>query len=432
MDITNQPMTPSPAAADKAPVKLSVAEKAPVATELPKAKAVVTLTEASKDVLDQLILEVFGFDVLHQLKGNSWDERGQSVASVRARVLQGDFGVSDRDQFFKASCAVAVVALTDKVMPVFFDGLDLGKLLLGDFVQQQNLEGEILVTEIDRIIPIVVAKTSDRNARSMEAARKGVVFLAKQPHIGCQRVMSHILAPISNVKDISAIRGRLELIEHIMGEFGLSKNQGGLSLSGIMTFTRTHLEAADEKVRRAAVEVTVSCYKLKGDRTMKYCGNLKPALLKLLEQRFGEIDKKAGKQKSASGSAFPAVRGSKGRKPLARNNGFTGGKVPVLATKPPSLKAPQAPLAPLDLGNGDRGLVSDKRADSRQSDISLPSESKLASVDIFATDVLSDPMGDLEQITSPNHRAEPNPNFIPSPTMDENLMDGLMSEIEGF
>lgn len=439
MDMTNAPITPSPAAADKKTgIKSKTVDKAPEASSdagsaAPKAK-LVTVTEASKDELDNLILNVFGFDVLHQSQGKSWEERGQAVQAVRARVLQADFGGSVKDEFFKASCAVARVALNDKVMPVFFDGLDLAKLLLGDFVAKESFEADILTKEVNSMVAIVVNKTSDRNARSIEATRQAIIFFAKQPHIGCSQVMSHILAPIANTKEVGSIRGRLELLEHIMGEFGLSKNSGGLSLSGIMTFTRAHLEAADEKVRRAAVEVTVSCYKLKGDRTMKYCANLKPVLLKLLEQRFNEVDKKAG-----SKTEKKASRASRARKPLARNNGFTGGQVPELVPNkaplkaPPALKAPTAPLAPLDIGNHDKANTPKKQADSRQFDISLPSSSKLASVDIFASDLLQDEPLVSPFMTSPKERAnDANPNFIPSPTTDENLMDGLMDEIEAF
>jgi len=71
-------------------------------------------------------------------------------------------------------------------------------------------------------------------------------------------------------------------------EFGFSKSSG-LSLSALMAYVRPQLEASDEKVRMSAVEVTVSCYFHKGERTQQYVANLKPALLKLLEARFSEV-----------------------------------------------------------------------------------------------------------------------------------------------
>merc|ERR1711912_71328 len=114
--------------------------------------------------------------------------------------------------------------------------------------------------------------------------------------------------------------GRLELITHVIDEFGFSKTSG-LSLSSVMGFVRPHLDATDEKVRRAAVEVTVSCYSLKGERTLKYCSNLKPALMKLLEQRFAEVDSSKGDKK---GSPLPEFRPSnKTRKP-GRQNASSG------------------------------------------------------------------------------------------------------------
>ncbi len=85
-----------------------------------------------------------------------------------------------------------------------------------------------------------------------------------------------------------------------------------------MAFVRPHLDVADEKVSRAAVEVTVQCYGLKGERTRKFCANLKPALLKLLEQRFSEIDGGSSlkpKKPPTRVSALPELKGSKNRTP---------------------------------------------------------------------------------------------------------------------
>lgn len=455
-DISNMEPTPSPQPNDKDKVWASeepASSKPALGTSTeqncpspglasPKKKAV-TIEEGSQDKLDQLILEVFGFDVLQQLQGPAWDERGQAVQGTRARVVQGDLAGTDKVQFFHAACAVAKLALKDKVMPVFFDGLDMTKLLFGEFARSQELPQEAIDEQASLMIPIVVAKTSDRNARSIEATRQALVFLARQPHVGCPRVMSHILAPISNAKDIAAIRGRLELIGHVMDEFGFSKKEASLSLSTVMTFVRTHLDATDEKVRRAAVEVTVSCYSLKGDRTMKYCQNLKPALLKLLEQRFAEVDKCHGKGGSSKGgkksskSGLPEVRGAKVRKPLVRNPGFSSeSDRSKQGSAGSSLGSRGTPLAPI------RGL------DSREDKAPMAPPS----VDIFAhSGVLSDP-SDMLRSPQPQYglvidpmgqaslASNEDPNFIPSPTPavqadndlddDEQLLDGLMDEID--
>jgi len=124
-------------------------------------------------------------------------------------------------------------------------------------------------------------------------------------------VMAHVFSPIINSKEVSAIRGRLELINHLIDDFGFGKSST-ISMQLVMGFVRPHLDATDEKVRRAAVEVTVNCYKHKGERTLKYITNVKPALLKLLEARFAELQKPAkGSRKLArSAQGLPAVRGN--------------------------------------------------------------------------------------------------------------------------
>merc|ERR1711990_610255 len=117
-----------------------------------------------------------------------------------------------------------------------------------------------------------------------------LTFMARCPSVGGSPVMAHVFSPIINSKEVSAIRGRLELINHLIDDFGFGKSST-ISMQLVMGFVRPHLDATDEKVRRAAIEVTVNCYKHKGDRTNKYITNVKPALLKLLQSRFAELDK---------------------------------------------------------------------------------------------------------------------------------------------
>lgn len=438
-DISNAMSNASPSATDKASASTS---ESSISKELSKdaenpvpSTRPVTITDATQDDSDKLILDAFGFDVLHQLQGKTWDERAQAVQSVRARVVQGALGSAPVDAFFHAGCSVAVVALKDKVMPVFFDGLDLAKVLLGDFAEKQELAKGTLAAEVDNVIPIIVAKTSDRNARSIEGTRQALVFLARHSTVGSQQVFSHILTPINNPKEVAAIRGRLELIGHIIDEFGLSK-ASSLSLSTVMAFVRPHLDATDEKVRRAAVEVTVSCYTLKGDRTMKYCANLKPALLKLLEQRFAEVDGgKSCKKASTNTSGLPEVRGTKVRKSGTGSRGSNRN-----SSSSGSMGSHSKPLAPLDVRPGQAPSLDDK----------------LTHADIFApvyNDVLRSPGVNESMFSSSPSREQPqygmavdpngrsslamheDPNYIPSPTaanhepFDE---QALMDEIEGI
>merc|ERR1712054_734016 len=81
------------------------------------------------------------------------DERGQGVQAVRTKIAQGDMGSVGVEDFFHAGCCVSRIALKDKVMPVFFDGLDLCKLLLGDFVVKQEVSQYKITGAIDMLVP---------------------------------------------------------------------------------------------------------------------------------------------------------------------------------------------------------------------------------------------------------------------------------------
>lgn len=259
--------------------------------------------EAAED-----LVRVFGFDVLHQLHSKVWDDRARAVQAVRERVERADLGTSLPDEFFTAATCVVKAVLSDRVMPVYLGALELSRLLVVDFAPQYELRQEFVVQHADAMIPSIVNKTSDRNARNIEATHSVLVAMARA--LGCRCIVAHALRPITNAKETAAIRGRLELLELMIDEFGISKNSG-VSLSAVMGWVRPQLEAADEKVRHAAVEVTVSCYSHKGERTTQYVSNLKPALLKLLESRFEEADR-CGKKKGKS----KFKRGNRSQRPL--------------------------------------------------------------------------------------------------------------------
>jgi len=272
--------------------------------------------DEDKDERQKLILTAFGFEVQRMLNSKAWDDRAQALAMAREKCVQGEIQ-GQESLFCDACCKLALVSLQDKVMPIYFDGLELCKFLFGEFFDKLEGSKEILRANIEELLPVIIGKTADRNARSNEGTRSMLCFLARCPSIGCSPVMAHIFAPIAgdNTKEISAIRGRLELINHVIDQFGFGKTTT-ITMQLVMGFVRPHLDATDEKVRRAAIEVTVNCYKYKGERTLKYITNVKPALLKLLQQRFAELNKPGKSSRKNAKSALPEVRG-KPRKHLA-------------------------------------------------------------------------------------------------------------------
>jgi len=261
--------------------------------------------EEDKDERQKLILDAFGFEVQRMLNSKAWDDRAQALAIAREKCSQTELAGS-HSVFCDACCKLALASLQDKVMPIYFDGLELCKFFFGEFFDK--LEGckEVLRANLEELLPVIIGKTADRNARSNEGTRAMICFLARCPNVGCSPVMAHIFSPIADYKNISAIRGRLELIGHVIDQFGFGKSTT-ITMQLVMGFVRPHLDATDEKVRRAAIEVTVNCYKHKGERTLKYVTNVKPALLKLLEQRFSELNKP--KTRKQTKSALPEVRG---------------------------------------------------------------------------------------------------------------------------
>jgi len=274
---------------------------------------------------DQEIVAVFGDETWTRIISKAWDDRAKAVQGVREKVESGKLGETLPPEFFVASCHVVQALLADRVMPVYLGALELSRVLLVDFAPRYDLPASVVEAHADLMIPGIVEKTCDRNTRSIEATYAALMSVARS--FGCRCVMVHALGQGQGKDAGAAIRGRLELLEKMIDEFGFSKNSG-VSLSAVMGWVRPHLEAADDKVRNAAVEVTVSCYVHKGERTSQYVANLKPALQKVLAERFLEADrsgvKPAKKKKNGSrtrnNSNLPALKGQQGQRLTSRSS----------------------------------------------------------------------------------------------------------------
>jgi len=322
-DITNStaPEAPSPTTSKPSHADGFGVNQLNDAAEPLTIKQKVTLDAETQDAIQKVVLDVFGFEIHRGLNAKAWDDRAQALATARAMCEKKQIPATVSNAvFMDACCKLVLVAIQDKVMPVYFDGLELIKYLCGEFFVEYPAEAsEVVRNNLEEFLPVIIAKTADRNARSLEGTRQTLVFLARCACVGCSPVMAHIFCPVQNHKELAAIRGRLDLINHVIDEFGFSKSST-ITMQLVMGFVRPHLDATDEKVRRAAVEVTVNCYKRKGDRTLKYITNVKPALLKLLQARFAELDKPAKGKKG-----LPAVRGKgKARKSSLPKRGSGG------------------------------------------------------------------------------------------------------------
>lgn len=285
--------------------------------------------------------EVLGIEWLGAIASTKWDDRSGALDSMRRTLERGETTLGEHEAVFKAGAYMLSKCLPDRVLPVYLSAIELGEHLVTVYAAKHEIKVSTVSEYTDMMLPAIITRTSERNARTVEATQRVILALAKSPSIGCRGVMSHILVTVANSKDYAAIKGRLQLLELMIEEFGFSKSSG-LSLSAVMAYVRPQLEASDEKVRMAAVEVTVSCYFHKGERTQQYVANLKPALLKLLEARFSEV----GTKKS-----------SKDKKKKAKNNKMPGGRLAPIRGQNGKRQAPGGGLPKLG----------DSRGSSRQS-----------------------------------------------------------------
>ena len=164
-------------------------------------------------VLTPEVEEVLGIEWLGAIASAKWDDRSGALDSMRRTLERGETTLGDPEAVFKAGAYMLAKCLPDRVLPVYLSAIELGEHLVTVYAAKHEIDVSTVSKYADMMLPAIITRTSDRNARTIEATQRVILALAKSPCIGCRGVMSHILVTVANNKDYAAIKGRLQLLE---------------------------------------------------------------------------------------------------------------------------------------------------------------------------------------------------------------------------
>mmetsp|Transcript_8005 Transcript_8005/g.9285 ORF Transcript_8005/g.9285 Transcript_8005/m.9285 type:complete len:542 (+) Transcript_8005:119-1744(+) len=247
---------------------------------------------------------LFGEANVNSLFARAWSDREQGLKAVRT-TLMADFDRKEEDYktIWKYSTAILHRTIRDKVAPVYFASLEVLRTLVSICTKAMNQE--VIHDGLDDLVPALIHRSGNLNPRISQASMSLICFLASELAVGVAYIAPFVLEPVKRMKNqTAALTGRLELISRLLERCGLS-DRTGFSVPKVLGFALPALETPDDKVRQSAVALVLDVYQRCG-RTVdeKYLFRLKPALRKMLQRKFAELDEENNNMLNGGGNGF--------------------------------------------------------------------------------------------------------------------------------
>eukprot|EP00735_Rhodelphis_limneticus_P003823 TRINITY_DN15349_c0_g1::TRINITY_DN15349_c0_g1_i1::g.22781::m.22781 TRINITY_DN15349_c0_g1::TRINITY_DN15349_c0_g1_i1::g.22781 ORF type:complete len:560 (-),score=136.10,sp/O60308/CE104_HUMAN/23.40/8e-12,HEAT/PF02985.17/2e+02,HEAT/PF02985.17/94,HEAT/PF02985.17/0.42,HEAT/PF02985.17/1.3e+03,CLASP_N/PF12348.3/0.0011,HEAT_2/PF13646.1/1.6,HEAT_2/PF13646.1/1.2e+03 TRINITY_DN15349_c0_g1_i1:171-1850(-) len=290
-DVKTMPDTKNDDKTDKSLKKTKIDKKKEDGT---KVKAGTEPAAEVDEALTNALVEIFGGQDVSRLFSETWDVRDEAMKVIRDQLTEERIRCNDEEKVFQVTSMLLQRMLADRVAPVYFTSLDALKALMKNYTAE--VQKCHLIDSCSNLIPILVSRIGDSNARVHEASCHALIFMARLRTVGPEAVFPHCVIPFTNQKKTRHIRGRLLLLRRAIPEFTFADS--GMSCERVMALPRPALAIPDDKVRKAAMNVAVEAYKLNPKVTKRSLRELNPALLKTMQARFDEVD---GLHSSSSG-----------------------------------------------------------------------------------------------------------------------------------
>ena len=253
--------------------------------------------------------------ITYNLTSETWAHRKDGVEQIQKFIEDSVRNLKEmaEEVVIHQFCAITIVLrkfFQDRVAPVFYAAYDCFRCLLNVY-GKYLFDAKEVIHALQSVIPPLITsmggESTGTNRRTQREACRCVLRVARLTEVDGLGLIVQLLKV-----DTIALRPRLALLKILLQEFALDdENSRGsrLTLKLVFDMCEPALNHSDDKIRKAGVEDIVLAYSMVGDNVRQYICNVKPAMLKVLEEKFGEVDrKKTGAPSSAKGVLSPQKR----------------------------------------------------------------------------------------------------------------------------
>ncbi|KAK1930954.1 hypothetical protein P3T76_013543 [Phytophthora citrophthora] len=274
-----------------------------------------------------LITRAFGERIVNLLAADPWGDRQDGFDAIKRAVKKMNVSTVDsmtRQRLLCASLAAIQCGVEDRVAPVMFCALECFRAVLKEFARALPDDREFIDTEasstavlnsqLSSLVGALVKKLSDSNKRTQREATQALIRIARLRSL---RAVPHLLLHLSG-REVPP-RRQLETLRRLIQELGLtnaaeeSQRHQQLTVETVLQFVAPSLKIAEEKTRKAAVEILADVQARTANSTawqaqLARAGAVKPEMLRVITRRVEELLAKREQQLAAA--AVAPVAGS--------------------------------------------------------------------------------------------------------------------------
>ncbi|TYZ58559.1 hypothetical protein PybrP1_007277 [[Pythium] brassicae (nom. inval.)] len=250
------------------------------------------------------ITQEFGERVARLLGADPWGDRQDGFDAIQYIVKKADLaGAKNRRELFCAALAAVQGGVDDRVAPVMYCALECLRAVLKEFapvLDRSFVKYPPTNEQLSALVKSMTLKLGDSNKRTQRETSQALLRVAKLKRL---RPLPYILLHLS-AKEV-APRIQVDALRQLVSSLGVdSKN--GLSLGVVMQFAVPALKIADEKTRRAAVELIADLHMLNGQAVNAQLAGVKPEMLRVINRRVDELIAQREKEKTQAQNANQA------------------------------------------------------------------------------------------------------------------------------
>uniref|UniRef100_K3WKN2 TOG domain-containing protein n=1 Tax=Globisporangium ultimum (strain ATCC 200006 / CBS 805.95 / DAOM BR144) TaxID=431595 RepID=K3WKN2_GLOUD len=249
------------------------------------------------------ITQEFGERVARLLGADPWGDRQDGFDAIMYIVKKADLAsAKNKRELFCAALAAIQCGVDDRVAPVMYCALECLRAVLKEFapvIDRTFVKYAPTNEQLSALVKSLTAKLGDSNKRTQREVSQALIRVAKQKKL---KSLPHVLLHLS-AKEV-APRIQVATLRQLVSELDVDSKYG-LSLDVVMQFAVPALKIADEKTRKAAVELIADLQMNNpngGAAVTAQLVGIKPEMLRVINRRVEELVAQREKEQQAAQS----------------------------------------------------------------------------------------------------------------------------------
>ncbi|CAF3616574.1 unnamed protein product [Adineta steineri] len=228
------------------------------------------LNQAEMIEANQMMI-VFDKQLIGKLYHRNHEEREKALDEIYQILKSFSGDHEDARAYLRAGSFVVARMFRFDVLATFSHSLKLFHLLMNDYVRQHSIQKQDIIASLERVLPVLLQRTGDSNARLRQRAQEAIIESASYPELKPLHVIPHYcVSPFNKTCAPRLAISRCELIEELMKIFDVKAGDNGLNVDNVSKFCAQALEHNAGEVRELAMKIFLNLYKSDGAIVKRY------------------------------------------------------------------------------------------------------------------------------------------------------------------